>query len=923
MRYRLPFLLFLVLLTIMAQAQQPSGRIASKMTGQSFAAFSESVYRQSGSMIFDPMATAEKLKVTIADDSLTVLQMVLKSVEGTNIMVSPWHQHFVLLPGKMLIQSLPPYQKLTSVLSTADSSGKVPAKARYLEGRAPEVVQTIRVGAEGPAKSSGRARIQGRITDKDSGEAVFGATLFFPDLGIGAVTDEKGLASIQLRPGKHLMRAEYLGYERKNFLLEVRNDGNFNINLARTAIQMEEFVVFGDKQMNMKSKDPGLDKIVMKSIKELPMMMGERDVLKISGTLPGIVSTGEGASGINVRGGGSDQNAFYINRIPVYNTSHLFGFFPAFNAEIIRDFAIYKGHVPAEYGGRLSSVFNITTREGNKKHLMVRGGLSPITGNLVVEGPVVKDVASVLLSARSSYSDWMLQRIEDPSIRSSAAHFNDFAGGVNATLGKTKISAFGYRSFDRFRLADVNDYHYINQGVSLIGERMVTDNLRAELSLIGSSYSFELTDKQYAATAYQHRYQNNHYEARLDFKHLAFENHTFDYGLGMIVYQLRRGIIEPYGMASLRQEVDLGNEKGVESSFYFADNWEPNPRLTVTAGLRMSLFTPLGPKDVLTYADGLPRDLRYVVDTLSFANNKILRWYLEPDIRLSVNYSTDENGAVKLAFNQMHQNLFLLNNTVSVSPSAQWKLADYYLRPSAVNQVSVGVFRNLRQWGLETSLELYYKKTTHFPEFRDGADFISTPHVETTVLQGEQQAYGLEFFLKRNNRKLDGWLSYTYSRSLIRVDDVNPLNDINNGKLYPSNHDIPHMVNLVMNYHLRRRVTFSTIVTYQRGRPVTFPVSAYFVNGVPMLDYSDRNAYRIPDYFRTDLSLTLEGNLKKDKLIHSSLVISVYNLTGRDNPYSVFFKNEDGKINSYQYAVIGVPILTATWIFKLGNYAAE
>jgi hypothetical protein len=271
----------------------------------------------------------------------------------------------------------------------------------------------------------------------------------------------------------------------------------------------------------------------------------------------------------------------------------------------------------------------------------------------------------------------------------------------------------------------------------------------------------------------------------------------------------------------------------------------------------------------------------------------------------------------------MHQNLFMLSNTISIAPNTQWKLSDYHLLPSSSNQFSAGVFRTFAEYGLESSAEIFYKRTKNFPEFKDGADFLANPQVETAVLQGDQNAWGIEFFLKRSVRKLEGWISYTYSRSMIKVDGGSDWNQINGGEAYPANFDIPHALNVVLNYHITRRITFASILTYQSGKPVTYPVSAYYINGLPVLDYSKRNAYRIPDYVRADFSLTLEGSLKKQKLLHSSLIFSVYNATGRDNPYSVYFKTENGSIRSYQYSVIGVPVFTATWLFKLGNYASE
>jgi len=321
--------------------------------------------------------------------------------------------------------------------------------------------------------------------------------------------------------------------------------------------------------------------------------------------------------------------------------------------------------------------------------------------------------------------------------------------------------------------------------------------------------------------------------------------------------------------------------------------------------------------------EGLPVDTKYIEDTLHFGDNEPLKWYSNPEFRFSLNFVTDPGGSVKLAFNQMHQSIFQLSNTISVAPNTQWKMADYYLEPARGNQYSAGVFRNFPQRGWEASFEVFYKHLNHFPEFKDGADFLSSDGTETLMLQGKQRSYGMELWIKRNARKLTGWIAYTYSRSLVTVDGDNVWNSINGGKEYPSNYDIPHAFNALVNYNLNRRLSLSSVITYQSGRRITYPLSIYYVDGIPYTDYSARNQFSIPDYFRIDASVMYEGNLRKNKPVHSSLVFGVYNLTGRKNAYSVYFKPEYGAMKSYKYSVIGVPIFTVTWLIKLGNYASE
>ena len=915
----------LLLLSVAAYAQQPGRVMNCHVAAMPFGEFCALVFQKTSVRVYYHEKWVNGLKVTLDADSITALQSLTLVLKGTGLEVSPWHNDLVVLPGEKLIAELPSYiqEKTKSAVVDTGSKALTGSEERYITGRKADVMQIIHVGRKGGPLSGAKAKLLGRILDEETGEPILSATIFITETRTGAASDINGFVSLLLKPGSYSVLFEYLGYAKKKFQLEVLSDGNFTVTMKKSIIQMKEMVVYGDRQMNIQAKDPGLDKMSIKSIRELPMMMGERDILKISGTLPGIVSVGEGSAGLNVRGGGSDQNAFYINKIPIYNTSHLFGFFPAFNSDIVKDFSIYKGHIPAQYGGHLSSVFNIITRQGNRKHFTARGGISPITGSLVVEGPIKKDTSSFMFSARSSYSDWILKKISDPDIRNSSAAFNDLSGGVNYDIQKTQLSLFAYHSFDRFRLSELNSYQYSNNGASGSVSHNFSNSLRGEFSVIGSQYTFSTIDKQEESNAYEHAYKMEHYEVKADFKHMLSEKNSLEYGVGTILYKLDRGTVLPYGEKSLRDKVELGKEQGLESALYLSDDYDVLPWMNLSAGIRYALYTPLGPATVYQYAPGNPRDVRYIMDTLKFSSGQPIHWYHEPDLRVAVNIQTDQAGSVKLSYNQMHQNLFMLNNTTTIAPNTQWKLSDYHLLPSESTQWSAGVFRTLAEYGLETSAEMYYKQTRNFPEFKDGADFLANPQVETSVLQGTQDAWGVEFFIKRSTRKLEGWISYTYSRSMIKVDGGQEWNQINGGEAYPANFDIPHSLNVVLDYHITRRITFASILTYQRGKPVTYPVSVYYVDGLPILDYSKRNAYRIPDYLRADFSVTLEGNLKKQKLLHSSLIFSLYNATGRENPYSVYFKTVDGKIKSYQYSVIGVPVFTVTWMFKLGNYASE
>jgi hypothetical protein len=916
----------LLFLSVSTFAQNSEKMMNCRFNNVPFEKFCAEVYQETGVRVFYEQQWVRSLKVTVNVDNITAKQAVMLAIRNTKLEVSQWYNDLVLMPQEKLFTKLPTYHYEiipTTKESTVAARKMTTIEEKYLIGRKPGVIKTISVGHQEGPLDNGKAVILGRIMDEETGAPVAFATCYIEETKTGAVSGKNGFFTLILKPGKYTLSFNYMGYQNKKLMVQVLSGGKLTISLRNTAFQIHELVVHGDRQMSMTKKVPGIDKISMTSIKGLPMMMGERNILNVSGTLPGIVSEGEGTAGLNVRGGGADQNAFYINKIPIYNTSHLFGFFPAFNSDIIKDFSIYKGYIPAKYGGRLSSVFNIMTKQGDMKRFTAHGGISPVTGNIELEGPIKKDVLSYIFSFRSTYSDWILKRINDPTIKASAANFYDYSGGLSYSAANTQMQLFYYHSFDHFKLAEIDDYNYSNNGASLDINHNFSNTFRGDFTFIASQYAFSTVNKEQLSSAYQQAYNMGHYEARADFEKTISNSNSVNFGFGAVLHKLNRGNVIPYDTTSLLVPVALGKEKGISASVYLSDTYKPFPLLSITAGMRFTMYSPLGPSTEYDYQPGMPVDPLYISDTVHFGNNVPIQWYPEPDVRAAIQYQTDENGSIKLAFNQMHQNLFMLNNTLAISPNVQWKLADSHIRPSKSNQVSFGVFRTMPKTGMEASVEVYYKEEIDDPQFKDGASFISTQHIETEILQGNGKSYGVEVLLKRTNRKLNGWLSYTYSRSLMRVNGGQIWNSINNGETYPSNYDIPNILNLVMDYHLNMRITFSTIMTYRTGRPITYPVSGYYVNGVPYLNYSSRNAYRIPNYFRMDASMAIEGNLKRHKFMHSSFVLSVYNLTGRKNPYSVYFSSSEGNINSYSYSVIGVPIFTITWNFKLGNYASE
>jgi hypothetical protein len=766
--------------------------------------------------------------------------------------------------------------------------------------------------------------INGEIKDLETGEPLIGATIYVEELSRGFVSDHLGHFTLSLSPGTYTTRFNCLGMEEIVYQLEVISSGKLDIDMAKKLYPIDEITVKASKYDHVRGVQMGFEQISVKNIKEIPVVMGEKDLIKVVNMLPGVQNAGEGSAGLYVRGSSADQNMFMINEIPVYNTSHLFGFFSAFNPDIIRDFSFYKSNLPARYGGKLSSVIDVSTRQGNNKRYTARGGISPITVHAALEGPILPERTSLVLSARSTYSDWILSRVEDPDIRASDASFYDLSGGINHKHNDENLfRVFGYYSRDRFSLASTNDYEYSNAGASLSWWHRYSSTMYSESSFAGSRYRFSHDDLTLPLEAYRHDYRIDHLEGKSDFNWLPVYRHTISYGGGAILYNLDRGEILPLGEESDREYLNLGKERGVEATLYMSDEIPLTSTLTVQGGIRYSFFAYLGPQKVNEYTPDNPVSPEYVTGLLDFKPGQIVRFYSGPEFRASVNQLLGENNSVKFSYNSTRQYLYMLSNTFAISPTDQWKLCDYHVRPAVAGQFSLGFYQNLARKTMHFSAELYYKNIRNIVEYKDGADFISAPNIETEVLQGKQKAYGAELMMKKDAGKLTGWMSFAWSRSLIQVKGELPWQKINNGKVYPANYDVPYSLNAVLNYRVNRRLSFSSNIVYHTGRPATYPIAAFNIDRKKYIYYSARNEYRIPDYFRIDMSINMEGNLKAHKLAHSFWMLNVYNLTGRRNAYSVFFKTQGTNIEGYKLSIFARPIVTLSWNFKFGNYASD
>lgn len=918
--------MMLSLLIICSLSAQDSSQviIRGNFINMPFDEFAGIMKRDYGIFIYYKPEWISNIKINTQGDSLSITSVLEEVLLPESVYFTQMGKHQFFLTGSDEINNtiIP---SPDASFTEADSIEKSIAEQYFSNVTYEQAIKKVTIGNGHNNDNSIISVLKGRITSITSGEPVAGASVVVEGTNKGVISNASGEYSLSIETGSNFnLNISCMGMEPETYLVNMNGSGVLNIEMTEKLIDIQEVVVRSGKYDNVQGMQMGFQKIEMKQIKSIPVVLGERDILKIANMMPGVQTVGEGSAGFNVRGSSSDQNLFLINEVPVFNTGHLFGFFSAFNPDMVSDFNLYKSNFPVEFGGRLASVFEVSTRKGNKKKFGARGGISPVTGSILFETPVIKDKVSVILGARSTYSDWMLKRINDPDISSSNASFYDMMGSVHlVNANNSSWQLFGYHSKDRFTLAQTNDYIYQNTGFSIVYDKNLRDKWKMKVAAVMSDYTNYHTSKEQPSEAYKHRFEVRSQELKLNFSGFPWLNHRIGFGLNGILHNLDQGSYDPYGPESLLEPNDFGKENGLEYAIYAFDEYSLTDKLTVYGGLRYSFYNYLGPNEIYQYRDNLPYEKENITDTLTYRTGEFINWYSGPEYRLSLNYEILSDLSVKFSYNRMRQYLFMLSNTVSVAPTDRWKLTDPYIIPPVSDQLSLGIYKDLNNAAIETSAEIYYKKGKNIVEYKDGADLTSSPDFETLILQGKNNAYGLELMIRRNAGRFTGWISYTWSRSLITVDGIEEWKKINNGLTYPANYDKPHSFNFVGNISISRRISLASNIVYSSGRPITYPTGMFNISDVQVVNYSLRNEYRIPDYFRVDASVNIEGNLKRDKLIHGSWSFSVYNLTGRKNAYSIYFKNQEGMIKGYKQSIYGVPIFTVTYNFKLGNYASE
>lgn len=778
-----------------------------------------------------------------------------------------------------------------------------------------EQAHEYRIGKRG-ADMSGQAVIEGSVKDKATGEAMIGAAVFIENPMTGTVTDPFGNFRLALPKGRHELIVKSVSMKTLRLPVILYSAGRLDIEMELEVRALKEVVIEAERDARVATVQMGLERLEMKTLKQMPTVLGEADPIRIMLTLPGVQTAGEASSGINVRGGATSQNLILFNDATVYNPSHLFGFFSAFNADVLKEVELYKSGIAADYGGRLSSVMEVTSREGNKKKFTTTGGISPVTGRLTFEGPLVKDKTSFLVGARSTYSDWLLQQIDYKEIQDGEAGFYDVHAHVSHSDGRNQINASAYVSRDKFRLNNDTLYEYGDRNINVKWQRKFGERMFGVLSAGGSRYAYSLSSDGNPVNAFDLGFTIDQLNARAGLTFQAYEKHTLQGGISVIRYALDPGRLQPTGSESIIEPDDLEDEQAWESAVHIGDNFELNERWSLYGGLRYSFFRNVGPKSVYQYAEGFARDALTITDTTAVGGGETVASYSGPEARFSARYLLPYNASLKFSYTQMRQYLQMLSNTTTIAPTDIWKLSDNYIQPQVGHQYAVGYYKSLSGGRMEVSAEAYYKTSRNTIDFKDGATLLLNHHIETEVVNTRGRAYGVELLLRKPAGKLNGWASYAYSRSLLQTTGSYESETVNNGDFYPSNYDKPHAFNWVSNYRFNRRISFSLNATYSTGRPITLPLGVYSFGNGARLYYSERNQYRIPDYFRIDASVSLEGNHKIHKPAHGSWSLSVYNLTGRDNVYSIFFSTEGEKISGYQLSVFAQPVPTLTYNFR-------
>jgi hypothetical protein len=766
--------------------------------------------------------------------------------------------------------------------------------------------------------------LSGYVRDSKTGEELIGVNIVIPTLREGTSTNLYGFYSLSLPPGSYEASIQYIGYQTRTIKVALTKDLTINIELDENSTTLDEVTVIARRlDENVRSVEMSVAQLDMKDVRKMPALLGEVDIIRSLTLLPGISTIGEASNGFNVRGGNTDQNLILLDEAPVYNSSHLFGFFSIFNADAVKDVKLYKGGIPARYGGRLSSVVDVRQRNGNNKKFSSTGGVGLLSSRLLVEGPIQKEKSAFMIAARRSYADLFLSLSNDPTINQNTLYFYDLNAKLNYILGdKDRLYLSGYFGRDVFELDDLFGFDWGNATASLRWNHLFSDKLFSNFTLVFSDYTYSLGTPEDDEFNFRLKSTIQDYHFKNQYNYYLSSKNEIEFGVEGIYYRLKPGQITGSIQLQLQEEYAL------EPSVYFSQELELGTRWTVQYGLRYSSFYNLGAQKVRNYANPDLPQLEELIDSEEYSSGQVIEAYnglegLEP--RFSVNYRISDEQSIKASYNRTRQYIHLISNTSTPTPVDLYRPSGRHIQPATANQVAAGYFQNFAENRYEVSIEGYYKDFKNIVDYRNGANLIFNETIETEILPGIGRSYGLEFYLRKRKGRLSGWLSYTLSKTELKVENDDPLLAINAGEWYPANYDKRHDISLVLNYQLTKKWDLGMNFTYQSGRPITPPEGRFNFEDYSVPVYRSRNSLRIPDYHRLDLSANYTPEKDPNKKFYSSWSLGFYNVYARRNAYSIFFQQAEQAegattasfdTEAVQLAIFGTIIPSVTWNFN-------
>ena len=743
--------------------------------------------------------------------------------------------------------------------------------------------------------------VSGHISDAETGEELIGASVHVKGTTTGTVTNTYGFYSLTLPKGETTLVFSFIGFEAVEKQVKLNAPQHIDIELGTGTETIEEVEVLGEKlDKNVRSTEMGVMKINPKEIASLPVLFGEQDVMKTIQLMPGVKSAGEGSTGFHVRGGSADQNLILLDEAPVYNASHLLGFFSVFNSDALKDVTMIKGGMPAEYGGRLSSVLDIKMKDGNRKDFQASGGLGLISSRLTLEGPIKKDQGSFMISGRRTYVDLFLKLSSDDAMNNSTLYFYDLNLKANYKLGnKDRIYLSGYFGRDVFGFDDQMGMDWGNATATVRWNHLFSDKLFSNTSFIYSKYDFDM-ESSFSDDKVTIFSGIEDFNLKEDLQYFISSKSKLKFGANAIYHTFIPGKVET---TAATNNVEIDNEYALEYAGYLSWDYDLSDRWKLNAGLRYSGFTALGPGDVYAYDNN-----DEVIDTTTYNSLDVIETYGGFEPRLSTTFIVDDESSVKLAYNRNRQYIHLVSNSTSGTPMDAWIPSSKIVEPGISDQVAVGYFRNFLGNSIETSVEVYYKDLQNQVDYKNGADIMLNPYIESQLVFGKGRSYGLELYARKNVGRFTGWISYTLSETERYFEDVGDY-------WYPTKYDRTHDISIVGMYQFNDKWSGSASWVYNTGDAYTTPSGKYSIEGVTYSSYSERNAARMPDYHRLDLGLTYQA--KKTKRFESSWNFSLYNAYGRENAYTISFEeNEDtGEMEAVQLSLFKF-IPSVTYNFK-------